>query len=77
MIDANQLSTTPARSSAEEGSESGRNRSFPSADRHPETMKMTPHPNSPSPLPSPLGRGKRGKGVGVRGHFHGFWAPVS
>ena len=44
----------------------------PSADRHPETMKMpevTPLPNSPSPLPSPQGRGKRGRGKSVRGIF--------
>ena len=47
-------------------------RSCPSADEHPETMKMpevTPLPNSPAPLPSPQGRGKRGRGERVRGIF--------
>ena len=29
--------------------------------RHPETVKITPHPNFPSPLPSPRGEG-RGEG---------------
>jgi tetratricopeptide (TPR) repeat protein len=42
-------------------------RPCPSADGHPETMKITPHPDSPSPLPSSRGRGKRGRGERVRG----------
>jgi len=42
-------------------------RSCASADGHPETMKITPHPDFPPPLPSPQGRGKRGRGERVRG----------